>query len=197
MPGPAAWGSRGDVSPMGRTDGRQVVCRRNPLGCPRLPIWPVPGRSRRLSSKPPPPKGRIRADIEKERAQRALRSLVADPATDFAALPDDDFFAALKCAGQDGIANPAMIADAERRITSGESGPRELHQVLLVARDHQAWAHVRERALQAAVRDPAMAVSVVSTEAQRLGVAGMRVTESEENGMFTAKASLERDGTRV
>ena len=42
-----------------------------------------------------------------------------------------------------------------------------------------------------------MAVSVVSTEAQRLGVAGMRVTESEANGMFTAKASLERDGTRV
>ena len=147
--------------------------------------------------KPPTPKGRSRADIEKERAQRALRSLVADRATDFAALPDDEFFAALKCACQDGIANPAMITDAERRITSGESGPRELHQVLLVARDHQAWAHVRERALQAVVRDAAIAVSVVSTEAQRLSVAGMRVTESEANGMFTAQASLERDGTRV
>ncbi len=122
---------------------------------------------------------------------------MADPATDFAALPDDEFFGALKCACQDGIANPAMIADAERRITSAESGPRELHQVLFVARDHQAWGHVRERALEAAVRDPAMAVSVVSTEAQRLGVAGMRVTESEENSMFTATASLERDGTRV
>ena len=162
---------------------------------------PTPADLARARPKPPPrgapPKGRIRADIEKERAQRALRSLVADPATDFAALPDDEFFAALKCACQDGIANPAMIADAERRITSGESGPRELHQVLFVARDRQAWGHVRERALEAAVRDPAMAVSVVSTEAQRLGVAGMRVTESEENGMFTATASLERDGTRV
>src|SRR5271165_561801 len=145
----------------------------------------------------PTPKGRIRADIEKERALRALWRLVADPATDFAALPDDEFFAALKCACQDGIANPAMVADAERRITSGESGPRELHQVLFVAGDRRAWGHVRARALEAAVRDPAMAVSVVSTEAQRLGVAGMRVTESEENGMFTATASLERDGTRV
>ena len=122
---------------------------------------------------------------------------MADPATDFAALPGDEFFAALKCACQEGIANPTLIADAERRITSGESGPRELHQVLFVARDHQVWGHVRQRALEAAVRDPAMAVSVVSTEAQRLGVAGMRVTESEANGMFTATASLERDGTRV
>ena len=122
---------------------------------------------------------------------------MADPAADFAALAEDEFFAALKCGCQDGIANPAMIADAERRITSGESGPRELHQVLFVARDQQAWGRVRARALEAAVRDPAMAVSVVSTEAQRLGVAGLRVTESEANGMFTAKASLERNGTRV
>jgi superfamily II DNA or RNA helicase len=162
---------------------------------------PTPADLARARPKPPPqqptPKGRTRADIEKERAQRALRSLVADPATDFAALPDDEFFAALKCACQDGIANPAMVADAERRITSGKSGPRELHQVLFVAGDRRAWGHVRARALEAAVRDPAMAVSVVSTEAQRLGVAGMRVTESEENGMFTATASLERDGTRV
>jgi len=154
-------------------------------------------RPKPLPQQQPPPKGRTRADIEKERAQRALRSLVADPATDFAALPDDEFFAALRCACLDGIANRAMIADAERRITSGESGPRELHQVLFAARDHQAWANVRDRALQAAVRDPAMAVSVVSTEVQRLGVAGMRVTESETNGMFTAQASLERDGARV
>ena len=164
---------------------------------------PTPADLARARPKPPPqqqkppPKGRIRADIEKERALRALWRLVADPATDFAALPDDEFFVALKCACQDGIANPALIADAERRITSGESGPRELHQVLFVARDHQAWGHVRQRALEAAVRDPAMAVSVVSTEAQRLGVAGMRVTESEANGMFTAKGSLERDGAHV
>lgn len=169
---------------------------------PQSPRIPTPADLARARPKPPPqqqttPKGRARADIEKERAQRALRNLVADPATDFAALPGDEFFAALKCACQEGIANPTLIADAERRITSGESGPRELHQVLFVARDHQVWGHVRQRALEAAVRDPAMAVSVVSTEAQRLGVAGMRVTESEANGMFTATASLERDGTRV
>src|SRR5271166_1200248 len=166
---------------------------------------PTPADLARARLKPPPqqqkpppsPKGRIRADIDKERAQRALRRLVADPATDFPALPDDEFFAALKCACQDGIANPALIADAERRITSGESGPRELHQVLLVAGDHQAWGHARQRAIEAAVRDPAMAVSVVSAEAQRLGIAGMRVTESEANGMFTAKGSLERDGAPI
>src|ERR1700716_2170466 len=102
---------------------------------------PTPAVLARARPTPPPqqpPKGRIRADIEKKNAQRASRSLVADPATDFAAVPADEFYAALKYACQDGIANPAMIADAERRIMSGESGPRELHQVLFVARGHQA-----------------------------------------------------------
>src|SRR5271154_2550232 len=128
------------------------------------------------SSQPPPSRNRGRADIEKERAQRALRALVADPAADFATLPADEFFAALKCACQDSMANPALIADAERRITSGESGPRELHQVLFAARDHHAWAEVRIRAMEAIACAPEMAISVVSTEAQRLGVAGMQVT---------------------
>ncbi len=95
------------------------------------------------------------------------------------------------------MANPALIADAGRRITSGESGPRELHQVLFAARDHHIWAGVRIRAMEAVARAPAMAITVVSIEAQRLGVAGMRVTESAEGSVFTAKASLERDGTRV
>ena len=95
------------------------------------------------------------------------------------------------------MANPALIADAERRITSGESGPRELHQVLFAARDHHAWAEVRIRAMEAIACAPEMAISVVSTEAQRLGVAGMQVTESAAGAVFTATASLERDGTRV
>ncbi len=122
---------------------------------------------------------------------------MADPATDFAAMPADEFFAALRCACQDGAASPALIADAKRRITSRESGPRELHQVLFVARDHQAWAEVRALAMEAAVRASPMAITVVSLEAQRLGVAGMQVTESAVDGGFAAKASLERDGTRV
>jgi superfamily II DNA or RNA helicase len=148
-------------------------------------------------SQPPPSRSRGSADVEKERAQRALRALVADPAADFAALPADEFFAALKCACQDGVANPALIADAGRRITSGESGPRELHQVLLAAPDHHAWAEARIQAMEAVARAPEMAISVVSAEAQRLGVAGMQVTESAEGAVFTAVASLDRDGTRV
>jgi len=112
-------------------------------------------------------------------------------------MPADEFFAALRCACQDGAASPALIADAKRRITSRESGPRELHQVLFVARDHQAWAEVRALAMEAAVRASPMAITVVSLEAQRLGVAGMQVTESAVDGGFAAKASLERDGTRV
>src|ERR1700677_5248392 len=151
----------------------------------------------RPPSQPPQSRSRGSADVEKERAQRALRALVADPAADFAALPADEFFAALKCACQDGVANPALIADAGRRITSGESGPRELHQVLLAAPDHHAWAEVRIRAMEAAACAPEMAISVVSAEAQRLGAVGMQVTESAEGAVFTAVASLDRDGTRV
>jgi superfamily II DNA or RNA helicase len=148
-------------------------------------------------SQPPPSRSRGRADVEKERAQRALRALVADPAADFATLPADEFFAVLKCACQESMANPALIADAVRRITSGESGPRELHQVLFAARDQHAWAEVRSRAMEAAACAPEMAISIVSTEAQRLGVAGMQVTESAAGAVFTALASLDRDGTRV
>jgi superfamily II DNA or RNA helicase len=155
-------------------------------------------RPRPKPPSPPPQSGtRGSVHVEKERAQRALRALVADPAADFATLPADEFFAALKCACQDGVANPALIADAERRITSGESGPRELHQVLLASPDHHAWAEARIRAMEVVARAPAMAISVVSAEAQRLGVAGMQVTESAEGAVFTAMAALDLDGTRV
>jgi len=68
--------------------------------------------------------------MEKDRARQELRALLADPAAGFAAVSGDEFFAALKQACQDGTANPALIADCERRITSREAGPRELHQVL-------------------------------------------------------------------
>ena len=144
-----------------------------------------------------PPRNRRQADIESERARRALRALLADPAANFAALPADEFFAALKSACQDGVTHPALIADAERRITSAEAGPRELHQVLFAARDHQAWAGARAAAMEAAVRGPAMAVAVLALEAQRLGVAAMQVTESAAGDRFSARASVERDGARV
>ena len=73
--------------------------------------------------------------MEKDRARQELRALLADPAAGFAALPGDEFFAALKQACQDGTASLALIADCERRITSREAGPRELHQMLFAASD--------------------------------------------------------------
>jgi superfamily II DNA or RNA helicase len=127
-----------------------------------------------------------------------LRAQAADPATDFAALSADEFFAVLRYACQDGAVSPALIADAGRRIAAGESGPRELHQVLLVVGDRQAWAVVRALAMERAAGTPATAVAVVSLEAQRLDIAGMEVAESAAGGGFAAVASLELDGgTRV
>ena len=135
--------------------------------------------------------------MEKDRARQELRALRADPAAGFAALSGDEFFAALKQACQDGTANPALIADCERRITSREAGPRELHQVLFAASDRHAWAGGRALALAAADQVPGTAVAVVGLEAQRLGVAPMQLTELAADRGFTAAASLERDGARV
>ena len=135
--------------------------------------------------------------MEKDRARQELRALLADPAAGFAALPGDEFFAALKQGRQDGIANPALSADCERRITFREAGPRELQQVLFAASDRHAWAGVRALALTAVGQVPGRAVAVVGLEAQRLGVAPVQVTESAADGGFTATASLERDGARV
>jgi superfamily II DNA or RNA helicase len=147
--------------------------------------------------KSPPPRGRRLAEIESERAQRALRALVADPATDFVALDADEFFAALKCACQDGTVSQALIADVERRIASGTAAPRELHQVLFAAGEHQAWASARAMAMAAAARAPHDAVTIVGMEAQRLGVPAMRVTESANENGFTARASLDRGGALI
>ena len=123
--------------------------------------------------------------MEKDRARQELRALRADPAVGFAALSGDEFFAALKQACQDGTANAALIADCERRITSREAGPRELHQVLFAASDRHAWAGGRALALAAAGQVPGTAVAVVGLEAQRLAVAPMQVTESAADRGFT------------
>ncbi|MGH3195009.1 MAG: hypothetical protein ACRDNT_03550 [Streptosporangiaceae bacterium] len=40
-----------------------------------------------------PPRNRRPGDVESERARRALRALLADPAANFAALPAGEFFA--------------------------------------------------------------------------------------------------------
>ena len=163
------------------------------------PGTPTPADLARLRPRPaaPPPRRHRPADGERERALLALRALVADPGTQFAALPADEFFAALKCACADGVTNPALIADAARRITSGEAWPRELHQVLFAARDHHAWARARELAMAAAVRVPATAVAVVELEVQRLRAAGMQVADSAAADGFAARAWLDRDGERV
>ena len=67
--------------------------------------------------------------------------------------------------------------------------------MLFAARDHQAWAGARVAAMEAVVRGPAMAVAVLALETQRLGVAAMQVTESAARDGFSARASVERDGT--
>ena len=166
------------------------------------PSTPTPADLARLRSRPaaPPPPRRRQADAAAERTLLALRALAADPGTRFAALPADEFFAALKCACADGMTNSALNADATRRIASGEAGPRELHQVLFAAPDHHAWARARELAMAAAVRVPAMAVAVVELAASQGGggrAAGMQVAESAAADGFAARAWLDRDGERV
>ncbi len=142
-------------------------------------------------------RGRRLAEIEKERARSVLRSLVADPATDFTALDADEFFAALKCACQDGTVNPALIAEVGRRLADGTAASRDLHQVLFAAGDDGGWSAVQSAAMAVVARRPHLAVEVVNLEVQRLGVAPMRVVESAGEGSFTARASLDRDGVTV
>jgi len=160
---------------------------------PRLPSPLDLARVRPRPARPPPPRNRRQAETEKDRARRELRALLADPAAGFAALSGDEFFAALKQACQDGTANPALIADCERRITSREVGPRELHQMLFAASNRHGWAGIRALALAAACQIPGAAVAVLGLEAQRLGIAPIQVTESAADGGFTTTASLERD----
>ncbi|MEU5943523.1 SNF2-related protein [Micromonospora sp. NPDC047548] len=161
------------------------------------PLIPSPAdlaRVRRLPAPPQPSRGRRLAEIEKERARLAVRSLVADPATDFTALDVDEFFVALRCACQDGAVSAALIAEAGRRLSDGTAASRDLHQVLFAAGDDDGWSDVRRAAMAVVARQPHLAVEVVNLEVQRLGVAPMRVIESAGEGGFTARAALERDG---
>ncbi len=113
-------------------------------------------------------RGRRLAEIEKERARSVLRSLVADPATDFTALDADEFFAALKCACQDDTVNPALIAEIGRRLADGTAASRDLHQVLFAAGDDGGWSAVQSAAMAVVARRPHLAVEVVNLEVQRL-----------------------------
>jgi superfamily II DNA or RNA helicase len=161
---------------------------------------PSPADLARVRHRPAPPqpsRARRPAEIEKERARRALRLLVADPATDFAAMDADEFFAALRYACQEGMANTALIAEAGRRLADGTAASRDLHQVLFQARDDDGWDGVRGAAMTAAVRQPHLAVEVLNLEVQRLGVPPVRVSESAREGRFTARASLERGGVTI
>jgi superfamily II DNA or RNA helicase len=166
----------------------------SPADLARVRPAPTPPRLSRTS---PPSRGRRLAEIEKERVRQALRSLVADPATDFAALDADEFFAALRCACQDGTVNAALIADVGRRLADGTAASRDLHQVLFAAGDDKGWDHARGAAMAAVARQPHLAVEVVNLEVQRLGAPPMRVSESAGEGGFTARASLRRDGVTV
>ena len=152
-----------------------------------------------------------------------MRTLVADPATDFAALDADAFFAALRCACQEGTVNRALIADVERRVAEGTATSRDLHQVLFTAGDDAAWQHARNAAMAAVAHQPHLAVEVVHLEVQCLGAPPPRMTalarspfntappgatatsaseelsatESADQGGFTAQASLDRGGVIV
>ncbi|MGH3259081.1 MAG: hypothetical protein ACRDOU_27410 [Streptosporangiaceae bacterium] len=109
-------------------------------GCLPAGSCPDPAAPRAITAAPEPAAGRDGG---------GLRALLADSAVGFAALSGDEFFAALKQACQDGTANPELIVDCERKITSREAGPRKLHQMLFAASDRHAWAGVRALALAA------------------------------------------------
>src|SRR5262249_7848519 len=137
------------------------------------------------------------AEVEKERARLAVRSVVGNPATDFAALDAEGFFAALRCACQEGLVSAGLVAEAGRRIADGVAGSRELHQVLFAAGDGGGWEEVRRAALATVAGQPHLAVEVVSLQAQRLGVRRVGGGGTAGEGGFTGWASLDRDGVTV
>jgi superfamily II DNA or RNA helicase len=163
----------------------------SPADLARIRLPPTPPR---LSQ---PSRGRRLAEIEKERARRVLRCLVADPATDFAALDAGEFSAALRCACQDGTVNAALITEVGLRLADGTAASRDLHQVLFAAGDDDGWDRARGAAMAAVARQPHLAVEVVNLEVQRLGAPPMRVTETAGEGGFTARASLDRGDVTV
>ena len=151
--------------------------------------------------KPERPRGRGLTEREKERALRALRALVADPATDFAALGGDELSAALRCAREEGSDSTGLIVEVMSRIGAGSAFPRDLHQVLFPAVVHSAgrgaWASARAAAMAAIAAQPHLAVEVLGLESQRPGTSGMRVAESADTGGFTATAVMERRGELI
>lgn len=179
---------------------------------------PSPADLARARPRPAPPResqpqrpgarqvgGRRATEVEKERARRALRALVADPATDFAALGADEFSAVLRSAREGGVPNVALVADTTRRITAGSAAPRDLHQVLFSpgagqgadATADPAWEGARAVAMAAIAGRPHLAVEVIAMEAQRLGCPGIQLAESVSAGGFTATASVERHGDLI
>ena len=137
---------------------RQQRCPRHPQGSPRPPTWPGSGaRTHRRGRHAAGASPRSRTN----EPDRPLRTLVADPATDFATLDADEFFSALRCACQESTVNPALIADVERRVAEGTATSRDLHQVLFIAGDDVAWQHSRTAAMAAVARQPHLAVEVV------------------------------------
>jgi hypothetical protein len=149
-------------------------------------------RVRRLPAPPQSPRNRRLAEVEKERARSALRSRVADPATEFAAMDADEFFAVLRCACQEGLVNASLIAEVGRRMAAGEVTSRDLHQVLFGAGDGDRWRGVRGAAMAVVAGRLHLAVEVVNLEVQRVGGPPVRVVESAGDGGFTARASLDR-----
>lgn len=163
----------------------------------RSPLIPSPAdlaRVRRVPAPSQPSRGTRFAEIERERVRSTLVCLVADPATDFTALDADGFFAALRCACQEGLVNAALVTEVGRRVADGTVASRDLHLVLFAAGDGGEWNEVRRAAMAVVARQPHLAVEVVNLEVQRLGVAPMRVIESAGEGGFSARASLGRDG---
>jgi hypothetical protein len=94
-----------------------------------------------------PPRNLRSADIESERARQALRALLADPAANFAALPADEFFAALKSACQDEVTHPALlrVVRCERRtsltvnVDCWHVLPMGIHATLMLAPGCSPW----------------------------------------------------------
>lgn len=81
----------------------------------RLPTPLDLAQVRPRPAQPPPPRNRRQAETVKDRTRQELRALLADPATGFAALSAEEFFAALKQACQDGRRETAPKRRTESR----------------------------------------------------------------------------------
>jgi hypothetical protein len=90
-----------------------------------------------------------------------------------------------------GIVNPGLIGDCERRISAGQAGPQELHQILFAgerAAGTRRRGPARASAMRAVADEPAHAVSALAALAQRPGNAGRRLVESVRNEQESSPA---------